>query len=61
VQVLVEYFLPLTSKRADVLILGTHPTTGAISAVVWENKQWTSGDIENCCGKAGTRIRSDYA
>ena len=45
VEVLIEYFLPLTSKRADVVIVGSHPSTKAISAVVWENKQWTSGDI----------------
>ena len=45
VEVLVEYFLPLTSKRADVVIVGSHPSTKAISAVVWENKQRTSGDI----------------
>ncbi len=42
-----EYLLPLCSKRVDVLLLGTHPETGVASAVVWENKQWTSGDIES--------------
>lgn len=51
VEVLVEYFLPLTSKRADVVVIGTHPSTNAISAVVWENKQWTTGDIEDIDGR----------
>ena len=47
VEVLVEYGLPLTSKRIDVLLIGRHPTTGHISAIVWENKQWTGGDLES--------------
>jgi hypothetical protein len=51
VEVLVEYFLPLTSKRADVVVIGSHPSTNAISAVVWENKQWTTGDIEDIDGR----------
>jgi len=51
VEVLVEYFLPLTSKRADVVVIGSHPTTNAISALVWENKQWTTGDIEDIDGR----------
>src|SRR5262249_2251786 len=44
--VLIEYFLPLCSKRVDVLLVGTHPKTGAVSAIVWENKQWTFAEIE---------------
>ena len=47
VEVLVEYGLPLTSKRIDVLLIGRHPATGQISAIVWENKQWTGGDLES--------------
>jgi DUF2075 family protein len=47
VEVLLEYTLPLTSRRLDVLLLGRRPKAGAISAVVWENKQWTSGDIDS--------------
>jgi hypothetical protein len=46
VQVLVEYQLPLTSYRADVVLVGAHPA-GGISAVIVENKQWTVGEIED--------------
>jgi uncharacterized protein len=46
VQVLVEYQLPLASKRLDVLLVGTHPA-GGVSAVIVENKQWTAGEIED--------------
>ncbi len=46
-EILVEYFLPLTSKRADLLIIGTHPDTELPSVIVWENKQWTVGDISD--------------
>ncbi|WP_328589400.1 DUF2075 domain-containing protein [Mycolicibacter terrae] len=42
VEMLVEYHLPLTSQRADVVLAGTHPRTGAASYVVVELKQWTS-------------------
>lgn len=43
VEVLVEYSLPLTSKRADaVLATGVHPTTDEPSYVVVELKQWSS-------------------
>ena len=46
VQVLVEYQLPLTSYRADVVLVGAHPA-GGVSAVIVENKQWTAGEIED--------------
>src|SRR5574340_393960 len=42
VEMLVEYHLPLTSQRADVVLAGVHPRTGAISYVVVELKQWSS-------------------
>lgn len=42
VEMLVEYHLPLTSQRADVVLAGTHPVTGAPSYVVVELKQWSS-------------------
>jgi hypothetical protein len=42
VEVLVEYSLPLTSKRADALLAGVHPTTGEPSYVVVELKQWSA-------------------
>ncbi|WP_310964912.1 DNA/RNA helicase domain-containing protein [Nocardioides terrisoli] len=41
VEVLVEYQLPLTSKRADAILCGTHPVTGGPSYVVVELKQWS--------------------
>ncbi|MEO3924682.1 DUF2075 domain-containing protein [Micromonosporaceae bacterium B7E4] len=41
VEVLVEYQLPLTSKRADVVLAGVHPKTGNDSYVVIELKQWS--------------------
>lgn len=40
VEMLIEYQLPLTSKRADVVLAGQHPGTGAPSYVVVELKQW---------------------
>ena len=40
VEALLEYQLPLTSKRADVVLLGEHPQGGP-SCVVVENKQWS--------------------
>jgi len=41
VEVLLEHHLPLTSKRADAVLCGVHPTTGAPSYVVVELKQWS--------------------
>lgn len=41
VEMLLEYQLPLTSKRADVVLTGTHPQTGRPSYVVVELKQWS--------------------
>jgi len=42
VEMLVEYHLPLTSQRADVVLAGVHPTTGEASYVVVELKQWSA-------------------
>jgi DUF2075 family protein len=42
VEVLLEHHLPLTSKRADVVLAGAHPRTGNPSYVVVELKQWSS-------------------
>jgi len=42
VEVLAEHRLPLSSKRADVILAGTHPRTGAPSYVVVELKQWST-------------------
>jgi hypothetical protein len=41
VEALVEYQLPMTSKRADVVLCGVHPRTHEPSYVVVELKQWT--------------------
>lgn len=42
VEMLVEYHLPLTSQRADVVLAGVHPETGQPSYVVVELKQWSA-------------------
>jgi hypothetical protein len=39
--ILVELKLPLSSKRLDVLLTGSNPSTGSDSAVIVELKQWT--------------------
>lgn len=44
VEVLLEYQLPLTSKRADAVLVGLHPQTGRASYVVVELKQWGSAE-----------------
>jgi len=41
VEVIVEYKLPLTSKRIDVVLAGRHPDTGSESYLVVELKQWS--------------------
>ncbi|WP_435600908.1 DNA/RNA helicase domain-containing protein [Streptomyces sp. C10-9-1] len=41
VEVMLEYALPLNSKRADAVLAGVHPTTGEPSYVVVELKQWS--------------------
>lgn len=45
VEVLLEYQLPLTSKRADAVLCGVHPRTGQPSYVVVELKQWGEATI----------------
>ncbi|GAA2489810.1 DUF2075 domain-containing protein [Streptomyces gobitricini] len=46
VEVMVEYGLPLTSKRADAILAGVRPTTGEPSYVVVELKQWSEAHPE---------------
>ncbi|MEU1123081.1 DUF2075 domain-containing protein [Streptomyces sp. NPDC005899] len=46
VEMLIEYSLPLTSKRADVILAGLHPSTGEPSYVVVELKQWSQAYAE---------------
>ena len=41
VEVLLEHRMPMTSKRADVVLAGVHPRTGEPSYVVVELKQWS--------------------
>lgn len=45
VEVILEYQLPLTSKRADAVLAGRHPRTGRPSYVVVELKQWSSAHL----------------
>lgn len=47
VEMLLEYGLPLTSKRADVVLAGVHPRTGLPSYVVVELKQWSSAEPDD--------------
>ncbi|MDQ1582415.1 MAG: uncharacterized protein QOF36_469 [Microbacteriaceae bacterium] len=42
VEMLVEYHLPLTSQRTDVILAGVHPMTGQPSYVIVELKQWSA-------------------
>jgi hypothetical protein len=44
-EVLVEYQLPLTSRRVDVVLAGVHPKTGYDSYVVLELKQWSHASL----------------
>jgi hypothetical protein len=41
VEVMLEYALPLNSKRADAVLAGVHPVSGEPSYVVVELKQWS--------------------
>ncbi|MFJ3668198.1 DNA/RNA helicase domain-containing protein [Streptomyces sp. NPDC090106] len=41
VELMLEYALPLNSKRADAVLAGVHPVTGEPSYVVVELKQWS--------------------
>lgn len=45
VEMLIEYQLPLTSKRADVVLVGQHPVTGGPSYLVVELKQWSHAEL----------------
>ncbi|NSC23674.1 DUF2075 domain-containing protein [Streptomyces albus subsp. chlorinus] len=47
VEVLLEYGLPLNSKRADAVLAGVHPETGLPSYVVVELKQWSSAEPDD--------------
>lgn len=47
VEMLLEYGLPLNSKRADAVLAGVHPKTGLPSYVVVELKQWSSAEPDD--------------
>lgn len=61
VEVLAEHRLPLSSKRADAVLAGTHPKTGRPSYVVVELKQWSSAtrweDSDTLVDVQGARYR----
>lgn len=44
VEMLIEFQLPLTSKRADVVLAGRHPKSGDPSYLVVELKQWSAAE-----------------
>lgn len=44
VEVMIEYALPLNSKRVDVVVAGVHPVTREPSYVVVELKQWSQAE-----------------
>lgn len=45
VEMLIEYKLPLTSKRADVVLAGVDRRTGGDAYVVVELKQWSHAEV----------------
>jgi hypothetical protein len=45
VEMLIEYQLPLTSKRVDVVLAGTDRRTGGDAYVVVELKQWSHAEV----------------
>lgn len=45
VEMLIEYQLPLTSKRADVVLAGVDRETGSDAYVVVELKQWSHAEL----------------
>ncbi|MET8730589.1 DUF2075 domain-containing protein [Streptomyces parvus] len=47
VEMLLEYGLPLNSKRADAVLAGIHPKTGLPSYVIVELKQWSSAEPDD--------------
>jgi len=45
IEVLLEHRLPLSSRRVDAILAGSHPSTGTPSYVVVELKQWSGADL----------------
>ncbi|MGW6908173.1 DUF2075 domain-containing protein [Streptomyces sp. NPDC054940] len=62
IEVLIEYRMPLSSLRADAVLVGTHPETGMPSFVVVELKQWSEAhlvpDTRDLCLIPGAGYRS---
>ena len=59
VEALLELQLPFSSKRADVVLCGVHPRTGAPSYAVVELKQWSAAEVldgtDDVCTVDGVR------
>src|SRR5438105_4551851 len=45
IEMLIEYQLPLTSKRVDVVLAGIDRRTGGDAYVVVELKQWSHAEV----------------
>ncbi|WP_275557530.1 DUF2075 domain-containing protein [Streptomyces sp. 5-6(2022)] len=60
VEMLIEFGLPLTSKRADVVLAGVHPRTRAPSYVVVELKQWSKAHPDEDDGPVLCRVEGHY-
>ncbi|MEU5267750.1 DNA/RNA helicase domain-containing protein [Streptomyces hygroscopicus] len=62
VEIMLEYTLPLTSKRADAVLAGVHPKTREPSYVVVELKQWIEAhpdeESPRLCHVDGMRSRA---
>ncbi|WP_063727770.1 DUF2075 domain-containing protein [Streptomyces sp. RTd22] len=59
-EMLIEYGLPLTSKRADVVLAGVHPRTREPSYVVVELKQWSEAHPDEDDGPVLCRVDHHY-
>ncbi|MFD5180760.1 DNA/RNA helicase domain-containing protein [Nocardia sp. NPDC058379] len=51
VEMLIEFRLPETRSRADVILAGINPHTGADSYVVVELKQWSKAELAYNCDR----------
>lgn len=62
VEVLIEYQMPFSTLRADVVLAGTHPESGRPSYVVVELKQWSEAVLvpaaADLCLIGGSRNRA---
>ncbi|MBO0610771.1 DUF2075 domain-containing protein [Myceligenerans salitolerans] len=64
VEVILEYRMPLTSKRTDAILAGVHPRTGKHSFVAVELKQWSEAhlweDNDSIVEVEGARYKSSH-